>query len=337
MRLLLNQNEVNTLSRNVLYNEYLFAARREKMQVYVDAIKRLSDIEQETIAAIAELETAQTALERENALLISQQEERKKLAAAADTDLQSKGTALKKMERDRAALQTVINQIEKQRALAEAQEAKRQQEEAERQKKEIERQIAEREKLEAERAKKEQEKTAQLPTTASETEPTPESRPERAPEPEPPREKSSPPAYSADDLKKLQSKSFTQRKGNLMWPVQGKVINSFGQPRQGSMTWDGLRIQASSGSDVQAIHGGRVMYADSLPGQGLLLVLDHGDGYMSLYAHNDVLLHEAGEWVQPGDAIARVGNSGGEKESGLYFEIRQNGEPINPTPWLMKR
>lgn len=300
------------------YNEYLFEARREKMQVYVDAIKRLSDIELETIAAIAELETTQATLEQENAQLIAQQEERKQLATAADTDLQTKGAALKKMEQDRAALQKVIDQIEKQRALAEAQEAQRQQEEAARQIKE------------AERKKQEQEKAAQLPAVETETETEPE------PEPEKPLVKSSPPAYSADDLKKLQSKSFTQRRGSLMWPVQGKVINSFGEQRQGSVTWDGLRIQSASGTDVRAIHGGRVMYAESLPGQGLLMVLDHGDGYMSLYAHNDMLLHESGEWVQPGDVIARVGNSGGEKEPGLYFEIRKNGEPINPTPWLIK-
>ena len=300
------------------YNEYLFAARREKMQVYVDAIKRLSDIELEAIAAIAELETTQATLEQENAQLIAQQEERKQLATAADTDLQTKGAALKKMVQDRAALQKVIDQIEKQRALAEAQEAQRQQEEAARQIKE------------AERKKQEQEKAAQLPAVETETETEPE------PEPEKPLVKSSPPAYSADDLKKLQSKSFTQRRGSLMWPVQGKVINSFGEQRQGSVTWDGLRIQSASGTDVRAIHGGRVMYAESLPGQGLLMVLDHGDGYMSLYAHNDMLLHESGEWVQPGDVIARVGNSGGEKEPGLYFEIRKNGEPINPTPWLIK-
>ena len=300
------------------YNEYLFEARREKMQVYVDAIKRLSDIELEAIAAIAELETTQATLEQENAQLIAQQEERKQLATAADTDLQTKGAALKKMEQDRAALQKVIDQIEKQRALAEAQEAQRQQEEAARQIKE------------AERKKQEQEKAAQLPAVETETETEPE------PEPEKPLVKSSPPAYSADDLKKLQSKSFTQRRGSLMWPVQGKVINSFGEQRQGSVTWDGLRIQSASGTDVRAIHGGRVMYAESLPGQDLLMVLDHGDGYMSLYAHNDMLLHESGEWVQPGDVIARVGNSGGEKEPGLYFEIRKNGEPINPTPWLIK-
>jgi septal ring factor EnvC (AmiA/AmiB activator) len=78
------------------------------------------------------------------------------------------------------------------------------------------------------------------------------------------------------------------------------------------------------------------MYADTLRGQGLLLVLDHGDGYMSLYAHNDVLLREVGEWVQPGEVIARVGNSGGEQTSALYFEIRHNGQPINPKVWLSK-
>jgi septal ring factor EnvC (AmiA/AmiB activator) len=307
----------------VRYNEYLFAARREKMQVYVDTIKRLSDIEQQTIATIAELQDIQKNLEAEQAQLVSQQQQRQQMALEADAALQSKGDALTTIERERAGLQKVIDQIEKQRALAKAQEEKRQQEEAARQQ------------AEALRQKKEQERLAGLETHPEQAiqKPVTDER-EQAIKP---REKSSTPAYSAEDLKRLQSTSFTQRKGNLMWPVQGKVINSFGQQRQGSVTWDGLRIQAQSGSDVRAIHGGRVMYADSLPGQGLLLVLDHGDGFMSLYAHNDALLHESGEWVQPGDAIARVGNSGGEKEPGLYFEIRQNGEPVNPLPWLAKR
>lgn len=267
--------------------------------MYVHAIQRLNAIETEIRNAVAELQVTQLNLEQEYSVLISQRDERKTLIDTADADLQGKGNTLEQMERDRAALKKVIDQIEKQRALAKAQEEERQQQEALRQQQEQQKQESQKQ--------------------------------------EPSNKPSAAPAYSADDLKRLQSQSFTQRKGNLMWPVQGKVIHSFGQQRQGSMTWDGLRIQASSGSDVLAIHGGRVMYADSLPGQGLLLVLDHGDGYMSLYAHNDVLLHESGEWVQPGDAIARVGNSGGEKESGLYFEIRQNGEPINPTPWLLKQ
>jgi septal ring factor EnvC (AmiA/AmiB activator) len=142
--------------------------------------------------------------------------------------------------------------------------------------------------------------------------------------------------YSAADLERLQQQSFAQRKGKMLWPTQGKLLHQFGDNRQGSVTWDGLRIQAESGTPVRAIHGGRVMYADTLRGQGLLIVLDHGDGYMSLYAHNDALLREAGEWVQPSDVIARAGNSGGEKESALYFEIRKNGNPIDPLPWLNK-
>jgi murein hydrolase activator len=322
LRLLLNQDEANTLSRNVSYYEYLFAARREKMQVYIDAIRRLNDIEQQTAVAIAELQTVQADLEKEHAQLVSQQEQRKKLAMDADADLEAKGTALEKMEQDRNGLQKVIDQIEKQRALAKAQEEKRAQEEALRQQKEQER-LAEQKNAE------EQQKIAAQQAQ--------EKQPETSPEPAAARGKSAAPAYSAADLARLQSKSFMQRKGSLTWPVQGKVINSFGEQRQGSVTWDGLRIQAPGGSEVRAIHGGRVMYADSLPGQGLLLVLDHGDGYMSLYAHNDVLLNEPGEWVQPGDVIARVGNSGGEKESGLYFEIRQNGKPVDPLPWLARR
>ncbi|HSC75956.1 MAG TPA: peptidoglycan DD-metalloendopeptidase family protein [Pseudomonadales bacterium] len=307
------------------YSEYLFAARREKMQVYVDAIKRLADIEQQTAIAIAELQATQTTLEQERTQLLAQQQERQKLAVEADAELETKGTALAKIERDRAALQKIIDQIEKQRALAEAQEAKRQQEKQ--QQEETLRQQKEQENIAESARLAEQKKEQQTQKTS----------PAVTAEPEPVREKTAMPTYSAEDLARLQSKTFMQRKGNLMWPVQGKVINKFGDQRQGSVTWDGLRIQSPSGSDVHAIHGGRVMYADSLPGQGLLMVLDHGDGYMSLYAHNDVLLHEAGEWVQPGDVIARVGNSGGEKESGLYFEIRQNGEPVNPIPWLMKR
>ncbi len=307
------------------YNEYLFAARREKMQVYVDTIKRLTDIEQQTIVAIAELQATQSNLEKEHAQLLAQQRSRQELAVEVDADLESKGAALTKIEQGRASLQKVIDQIEKQRALAKAQEEQRQQEAALQKQKEQEK-LAEQQRLTEQQRLAAQQKAQQEQKTA----PTPA-------EPASIKEKPATPAYSAEDLARLQSKTFMQRKGSLMWPVQGKVINNFGGQRQGSVTWDGLRIQSASGSEVRAIHGGRVMYADSLPGQGLLMVLDHGDGYMSLYAHNDVLLHESGEWVQPGDVIARAGNSGGEKEPGLYFEIRQNGEPVNPALWLIKR
>ena len=87
---------------------------------------------------------------------------------------------------------------------------------------------------------------------------------------------------------------------------------------------------------MHAISHGRVAYADWLRGYGLLLIIDHGDGYMSLYGHNQVLYKETGEWVEAGDLIASVGNSGGQAHTGLYFEIRHNGKPTNPTQWCRR-
>lgn len=290
LRLLLDQDDASTLTRNMQYHDYLVAARRLKMQSYLDAIQRIAEIEKSIAANILELQTLQKNLQDENAQLQSERVERQKLIDTADADLKNKSSALDQLSQDRDALQKVIDHIEQQRKLAQAQEEQRQQQEQHK-------------KLQSE--------------TDEKTSPTA--------------------AYSAEDLARLQTQSFAQRKGKLFWPTQGKVENHFGDQRQGSVKWDGLRIAAPSGTAVRAIHSGRVMYADALKGQGLLLVLDHGDGYMSLYAHNDMLLREVGEWVKPGDEIARVGNSGGEKDPALYFEIRKDGNPINPLPWLSKK
>ena len=102
------------------------------------------------------------------------------------------------------------------------------------------------------------------------------------------------------------------------------------------MRWEGLMIPAAEGTQVEAIHHGRVVFADWFRGSDLLLILDHGDGYMSLYGHNQSLLREVGEWVAVGDAIATVGNSGGRQRSALYFEVRKNGKPTDPRSWCKK-
>jgi septal ring factor EnvC (AmiA/AmiB activator) len=88
---------------------------------------------------------------------------------------------------------------------------------------------------------------------------------------------------------------------------------------------------------VVAVHRGRVAFADWLTGLGLLVIVDHGGGYMSLYGHNEALLKEPGDWVEPGEPIAQVGDTGGQARPGLYFEIRSNGEPVNPNAWMAKR
>lgn len=126
---------------------------------------------------------------------------------------------------------------------------------------------------------------------------------------------------------------FSLAKGHLSWPLRGKIQNRFGANRNGGLKWDGVMIAAASGSAVNVIHGGRVVYADWLSGYGLLAIVDHGGGYMSLYAHNAVLLREVGEWIRSGDTIARSGNTGTEQLPGLYFEIRQQGQPVDPAKW----
>jgi septal ring factor EnvC (AmiA/AmiB activator) len=131
---------------------------------------------------------------------------------------------------------------------------------------------------------------------------------------------------------------FARLKGKLAWPVQGRIAGDYGQPRDGGpVKWNGVLLEAKQGADVRAIYRGRVVFADWLSGLGLLAIVDHGGGYMSLYGHNEALLKEVGDPVEPGEAIARVGDSGGQARSGVYFEIRQNGAPVNPHPWIARR
>jgi murein hydrolase activator len=132
--------------------------------------------------------------------------------------------------------------------------------------------------------------------------------------------------------------TFAQLRGRLALPVRGKLVNRFGGQRSnGGMTWKGLFMTASSGEPVKSVASGRVVYADWLRGFGNLMILNHGEGYMSLYGHNETLYKRVGEEVAAGDTIAAVGKSGGNGESGLYFELRHRGHPFDPLEWIMTR
>ena len=132
-------------------------------------------------------------------------------------------------------------------------------------------------------------------------------------------------------------KPFKSRRGNLPWPAKGRLAARFGSVKNvGNLRWDGVLISAAEGGEVKAIHRGRVAFADWLRGFGLLLIIDHGDGYMTLYGHNQSLFKETGEWVEPGEVVALVGNSGGQSNSGVYFGIRYNGKPVNPRKWCQR-
>lgn len=128
-------------------------------------------------------------------------------------------------------------------------------------------------------------------------------------------------------------KPFKQLKGRLKWPTKGRLATRFGTSRVGGLKWDGVVIAAREGVEVRAVHHGRVAFADWLRGFGLLMIIDHGDGYMSLYGNNQSLFKEAGDWVEPGETVALVGNSGGQANPGVYFGIRYKGRPVNPKQW----
>lgn len=131
---------------------------------------------------------------------------------------------------------------------------------------------------------------------------------------------------------------FTEHKTRLTWPVAGTLVHDFGQPRVGgNIKWNGVILAAPRGREVRAVYHGRIAFADWLAGMGLLVIVDHGEGYMTLYGYSEMILKNVGDWVAPGDVIATVGDSGGQQQSSLYFELRKGVKPVNPRDWMTPR
>lgn len=130
---------------------------------------------------------------------------------------------------------------------------------------------------------------------------------------------------------------FERMRGSLPWPVQGRILAAFGSRQGQGPVSRGVVLQASEGAEVKAIHGGRVVFADWMRGYGFMLILDHQDGFLSIYGHNQRLQRQMGDWVNAGDVIATAGASGGQSRSALYFEIRRQGQPVDPVGWMARR
>lgn len=130
---------------------------------------------------------------------------------------------------------------------------------------------------------------------------------------------------------------FAKLKGKLTWPSRGRITGRYGSPnRVGSVKWQGVFIEAEPGTAIRAVSEGEVVFADWLKHFGLLIIIDHGAGYMSLYGHNQALYVTKGNWIKRGDTIGSIGDSGGNNVSGLYFEIRHKGVPVNPMLWCQR-
>ncbi|MDQ7074321.1 MAG: peptidoglycan DD-metalloendopeptidase family protein [Gammaproteobacteria bacterium] len=139
-------------------------------------------------------------------------------------------------------------------------------------------------------------------------------------------------------LPPMKKRPFAKLKGKLPWPTRGRIVIRYGTPRGlGDLRWRGMIIKAPRGQHVHNVYYGQVVFADWLQGFGNIIIIDHGNHYMSLYGHNQSLLKESGDWVQPNDVIATVGDTGGQSRTGVYFEIRRRGTPLNPRPWLQKQ
>lgn len=139
----------------------------------------------------------------------------------------------------------------------------------------------------------------------------------------------------ADIPKQLAGEApFASARGKLAWPLKGKVVTAFGAADESGRLSSGVLLAAKVGAAVHAIAHGRVVFADWMRGYGLLIIVDHGDGYLSLYGCNETLLKDVGDWVDAGETIATSGASGGQKTPGLYFELRAKGQPVDPRGWL---
>ncbi|MCM2320655.1 MAG: murein hydrolase activator EnvC [Pseudomonas sp.] len=296
LKLLLNQQRPEQFSRNLTYHDYLSRARSEQLASYNDTLRQLHSVEADLATQHALLAGQQLELQDRRSALDKVRDERRSALAKLNSELGDGDRQLKSRQREQAQLAKVLKTIEETLA--------RQAREAEQA-----RQLAEqRAREDAERRLAAASDSGRSSTASSG-----------------PLVSSNAPAVDGP---------FAKARGQLPWPVDGRLLARFGTPRgDARLKWDGVLIGAAAGTRVRAIHAGRVVFADWLRGAGMLLIVDHGGGYLSLYGHNQTLLKAAGDQVKAGEAIATVGSSGGQDTPALYFAIRQQGQPSDPLRW----
>lgn len=301
LKLLLNQQNPEQFARTLTYYNYLSQARLEQLRSFNETLRQLAGVEQDIAQQQAQLLAQRGNLDSRRQELEAVRNERQQVLAKLNSDVKARGQKLQARQQDQAELSRVLKSIEETLA--------RQAREAE--------QARKRALLAQQEAEKQRQREAQAGRDEA---------------PKTPRPSLGPLVSSSGET---YGGAFSAARGKLPWPVDGRLLARFGESRGGDARakWDGVMISASLGSQVRAVHGGRVVFADWLRGAGLLVILDHGNGYLSLYGHNQSLLKRAGDIVKAGDAISTVGNSGGQDSAGLYFAIRQQGRPSDPAQW----
>ncbi|WP_051785823.1 murein hydrolase activator EnvC family protein [Endozoicomonas numazuensis] len=250
LKLLLNQENPEEVSRHLTYLKHLQKAQLEAIETFEKTLAEIEDNKQQQQVLNNRLEEQQTILAQKQEQLIKSRSDRQQLISRINRQFQSNDRELDSLNQQKKQLEEVLAQL-----------------------------------------------AARKPTNTQ----------------------------------------IQQSKGRLPWPVNGRVLYGFNQQRADTrIRWQGILISAATGTQVAAIHDGTVIFSDWLRGYGQLIIVDHGNNYLSLYAHNQWLLKKEGETVLAGEALALSGQSGGQTEPGVYLEIRHNGKPQNPVPWLAR-
>lgn len=302
--LLLRQEDPTRLARLLRYQQHVADAQATRL----GDLRQQLDAFQQREAQIADEASAvarrKGELEQQRAELARARAERQALLAQAEQDVDRDERRVRAIEQDQRELKELLARIARREAEA------REQEQAERRR---------------------QQQAQPGPAARAQAKPPagpPSSR--RPPDPQTPQ--ATGPSVSGTPTPSAPGERFSARRSRLPWPVSGQLRARFGTRRESGRTrWDGVVIAARPGSTVRSIHAGKVVYADVLGGYGLLVIVDHGEGYLSLYGYNDAVLKRVGQRVQGGEPIASVGERG--KASGAYFEIRHRGRPVNPSVW----
>ncbi|MBD8482267.1 murein hydrolase activator EnvC [Pseudomonas coleopterorum] len=306
LKLLLNQQNPEKFARTLTYYDYLSQARLEQLKRFNQTLQKLAGVEKDINLQQAQLLVQQGNLDSQREDLDKVRKERQVALAKLNDQYKQGDQKLQARQQDQEDLAKVLKTIEETlaRQAREAEEARQK----------------------ALLAAQEAEQRRQREAAAAAAREAP------APAPQAPRAPTGPMVSSSGESF---GGAFASARGKLPWPVDGRLLARFGETRGDDVRtkWDGVMISASAGSQVHAVHGGRVVFADWLRGAGLLVILDHGNGYLSLYGHNQTLLKSAGDVVKAGDAIATVGTSGGQSTPALYFAIRQQGKPTDPSQW----
>lgn len=294
VQMILQQQNPNEIARDLHYFSYIAKARADLIKKMQGNLQTLAELNEKTAEALKEVSALKEEQIAEKKNLQAQKQAKSAVVKKLSSQIAEQRTQIQKLSRDEKNLSNLVEKLAK---IAQAQEKQRK-------------------------------------LAASKPEKKPSSNNNLTENPLKPKEKEIVARNDAEPSAEISGVNFSALKGKLRLPVRGSVLNRFGASREDTgISWKGLFIQAAEGTDVKSVAGGRVVFADWMRGFGNLIIIDHGQGYMSLYGNNQAILKSVGASVSAGDVIASVGNSGGNETNGLYYELRRQSLPFDPLSW----